>query len=286
VTYPTTSYGSPQEPPVCPRHPDRVSYVRCQRCGRPTCPECARTAPVGVQCVDCVAEQAKAQPRTRPAGLGPRGPVATYAIIGLTALSFLLQQVLPYEDWEGRLIFAPSVGHGEPWRLLTVALLHAGILHILMNMWALWVVGPFLEAALGRARFVALYVLSAIGGSVLLTVLAQHDWDLWRTGNVGASGAVFGLFGAVLVVLRRTGGNARSMLVVIGVNLVFGFVVANIAWQAHVGGLLVGTALGAAYAYLPRAYRRWGSVGATALTAVVLAAAASWVYASTELPFL
>lgn len=286
MTYTTTPYGSPTAPPVCPRHPDRISYVTCQRCGRPTCPECARTAPVGVQCVDCVAEQAKKQGSAPRVGLGPRGPVVTYAIIGITVLSYLLQVVLPSADWYDRLIFAPVLGHEGPWRFLTVALLHGGILHILMNMWALYAVGPFLEATLGRARYIALYVLSALGGSVLLTVLARGDWDLWRTGNVGASGAVFGLFGAVLVVLRRTGGNARPMLIVIGINLVFGFVVSGIAWQAHVGGLIVGTALGAAYAYLPRERRRWGSVGATALAAVLIAAAGSWVYASTSLPYL
>jgi len=249
-----------------------------------------------VQCVDCVAEQqAAGAPRSgrasgrggaaprRISGHGARRPVATYTIIGLTVLGYVLQQVLPFEDWYVRLVFVPVIGEDEPWRFLTVTLLHGGILHLAMNMWALWVVGPFLEDALGRVRYVALYLLSAVGGSAMLVILAQWDVSLWGQAVVGASGAIFGLFGAVVLVLRKIGGNARSMLLVIGVNLVFGFVVSGIAWQAHIGGLVAGVLLGAAYVQLPAAYRRWGSVAATVVLAGVIWAATAHAYGTLDL---
>ncbi|WP_448058395.1 rhomboid family intramembrane serine protease [Cellulomonas hominis] len=267
----------PTAPPVCPRHPDRVSYVRCQRCGRPVCPECQRPAPVGIQCVDCVAEAARGQraPRTALGAPAVQGrPVVTITIIALCVVSFVLQQV-PELDWTQRLAFSPAAGEVEPYRFLTAAFLHSprSLFHILFNMIALWTVGPYLETMLGRWRFVALYLLSAIGGSVGVLLLADPSSIDWIRGTLGASGAVFGLFGAVLVVLRRMGRNAQSIVVVIVLNGVIGFVVPNIAWQAHLGGLVVGAALGAAFAYAPRDRRRSTDVAAVAVLAVLLVAA-------------
>jgi membrane associated rhomboid family serine protease len=243
-------------PPVCPRHPDRVSYVRCQRCGRPACPECQRPAAVGIQCVDCVREAARSAPVVRTS-LGGRlrggRPVVTLTIVALCVVSYLLQRV--DAGWTARWAFAPFAGEVEPWRFLTAAFLHSpgSLLHILFNMYALWLVGPYLEQALGRWRFVALYLLTAVGGQVGVTLLASADQGGgWFTPVVGASGAVFGLFGAVLVVLRRLGRDARQILVFLVLNAVIGFVVPGIAWQAHLGGLVTGLALGAAFAYAPR----------------------------------
>ncbi|MFI2754965.1 rhomboid family intramembrane serine protease [Cellulomonas sp. P22] len=268
----STGTPPPVDLPVCPRHPDRVSYVRCQRCGRPTCPECQRQAAVGIQCVDCVAEAARTQREPRTALGAPVStgrPVVTITIIALCVVSFLLQLIVA--GWTGLWVFKPFLGESEPWRFLTSAFLHSSsIVHILFNMVALWMVGPYLEAVLGRARFAALYVLSAIGGSVGVLLLASPDALSWYQGVVGASGAVFGLFGAVLVVLRRLGRDARSILVIIALNIVIGFVVPQIAWQAHLGGLAVGALLGAAYAYAPVAHRRAVGIGATTLMAVVL----------------
>src|SRR3954468_10310011 len=143
-----------QQAPVCPRHPDRVSYVRCQRCGRPTCPECQRTAAVGVQCVDCVREQARTTPvgRTVFGGRVRDGrPVVTYALIAACLVSFLLQRV-PGLDISGRFAFAPGVAQDEPWRFITSAFLHSTsfIPHIALNMFVLYQVGPYLEERLGR----------------------------------------------------------------------------------------------------------------------------------------
>jgi membrane associated rhomboid family serine protease len=271
-----------EQPPVCPRHPDRVSYVRCQRCGRPACPECQRPAAVGVQCVDCVREAARAAPAVRTT-LGGRArggrPVVTLTIIALCVVSYLLQRVVP--GWSNQWAFSPAAGEVEPWRFLTAAFLHSRgtLLHILFNMYALWLVGPYLEQTLGRWRFVALYVLAAIGGQVGVMLLASPFQQAWFTGVVGASGAVFGLFGAILVVLRRLGRDARQILVFLAINGVLGFVLPGIAWQAHLGGLLTGLALGAAYAYAPRDRRDAVSVAATVGVAVLLATLAMLKYA-------
>lgn len=262
-----------EQPPVCPRHPDRISYVRCQRCGRPACPECQRPAAVGVQCVDCVRQAARATPSARTA-LGGRlhggRPVVTLTIIGLCVASYLLQRAVP--TWTSQWAFSPAAGEVEPWRFVTAAFLHArgSLLHIAFNMYALYLAGPYLEQTLGRARFVTLYLLSAIGGQVGVTLLASPVEPAWFTGVVGASGAVFGLFGAVLVVLRRLGRDARQILVFLAINGALGFVLPGIAWQAHLGGFVTGLALGAAYAYAPRERRLTVGVGASVAVALAL----------------
>jgi membrane associated rhomboid family serine protease len=273
-------------PPVCPRHPDRISYVRCQRCGRPVCPECQRQAAVGVHCVDCVRDAARTAPTPRTAFGAPLRdgrPLVTYTLIGLNIVSYVLQMVVagPRLDWTQVLIFAPFLGEYEPWRFLTAAFLHGSTLHIAFNMFALWVVGQNLELALGRARFLALYGLAAVGGAVMVLLLASPDpGGDWTRGLVGASGAVFGLFGAILLVLRRLGRSARPIVTIIAINAVIGFVVPNISWQAHLGGLLVGALLGAGYAYAPRKRRREVSLAVTVGVAVLLAVLAMLRYAA------
>jgi membrane associated rhomboid family serine protease len=241
-------------------------------------------APVGVQCVDCVREaQSSVRPARTVLGAPVRGgrPVVTLSIIALCAVSYVLQLTLGWQDWTSRWAFAPVLGESEPWRFLTSAFMHSEQpLHILLNMYALWIVGPELERMLGRVRFVVLYVLSAIGGSVAVLLFADPTTVSWFTGTVGASGAVFGLFGAILIVLRRLGRDARAILVIIGLNFAIGFFVPNISWQGHLGGLVTGTVVGALYAFAPRAHRRSVSIAGTALVAVVLVVAAMLRYAS------
>ncbi len=241
---------------------------------------------MGIQCVDCVRESARQAPTVRTA-LGGKArsgpPVVTFTIIGLCVVSWLLQLVTG-GTWTNLLAFAPWVGELQPYRFLTAAFLHStSPVHILFNMYALWITGPFLEQQLGRARFTALYLLSALGGSVGYLVLAGGPTaEAWYTPVVGASGAVFGLFGAILLVLRRTGRNAMQIVVLIGINFAIGLFFDGIAWQAHLGGLVVGLALGAAFAYAPKARRTLFSVGATVVVAVVLAAAAWLTYVSAD----
>ncbi|MGZ0712189.1 rhomboid family intramembrane serine protease (plasmid) [Coraliomargarita sp. W4R53] len=235
----------------CYRHPDRQSFVLCQRCLRTICPECQTPAAVGVICPECLRDQQKAQtPAQRTAqrrwsrsrSVTDSRPLATYAIIGITALSFLVQLIPGFgKDVESALLFwAPALypnltGLFEPWRLFTVALVHSGLWHLGLNMLALFMIGRTLEPILGRARFIALYLLSTLGGSVAVALLS------FGTPVVGASGAIFGLFGALLIIGRHLGGNVMGIAVVLGINLVIGFIPGyNVSWQAHVGGLVTG----------------------------------------------
>ena len=272
------SYGSPaagpQAAPVCPRHPDRVSYVSCQRCGRPACPECQRPAPVGFHCVDCVRELAGPAPRTAYGAVARPGgrPLMTILLIADCALVYVLHWAVPNSFVYQEYAYATVLTGAEPYRMLTAAFLHAQsfILHIVVNMYTLWIFGQALEPLLGRARFLAVYLLSAVGGSVGYFLLTPPNLG----GVVGASGAVFGLFGAMFVVMRQRGGDSRQLLVLIAVNAVLGFVVPQIAWQAHLGGLVTGALATAAIAYAPRGRFRgvvqWGGM---AVVAVILAVA-------------
>ena len=278
-------YPSGTATPVCPRHPDRVSYVRCQRCGRPTCPECQRPAPVGIQCVDCVAAAQRAirSPRT-PWGTQVRDgrPVVTITLIGLCVVSYVLQ-LATSGAWTEQWIFSPAIGRIEPWRFLTAGFLHSesSIFHLAFNMYALWIVGPFLEQMLDRWRYLALYLLSAIAGSVGVLLLANPASPIsWQGGVVGASGAVFGLFGAILVVMRRLGRDAKQIITVIGLNIAIGFVVPGIAWQAHLGGLAMGALLAVLYVHTPAERSRVVAVVATVGAALVLPLLAILRYAS------
>lgn len=267
---------------MCPRHPDRVAYVRCQRCGRPTCPECQRPAAVGVQCVDCVAQAARSTRSARTlfgATVREGRPVVTLTIIALCAVSWVLQLTTP--SWTSQWAFAPWIAQEEPWRFLTAAFLHSrSPLHILFNMYALWLVGPFLEQAFGRARFLALYVLAAVGGSVGVLLLASPYEASWMQAVVGASGAVFGLFGAIIPVLRRMGRDAGQIVVLIAINMALPLFVGGIAWQAHVGGLVVGLVIGAGYAAAPRERQRLVGWALPAVVAVALVGLTVWKYST------
>jgi len=272
--------GTPQVP-VCPRHPDRVSYVRCQRCARPACPECQRPAAVGIQCVDCVNEAQARVPVTRTV-LGGRArggrPVVTITLIALCVVAYLAQRV-PGLTVTGNFIFMPALGPYEPYRFLTSAFLHGGTLHLALNMYALWIVGSVLEPALGRWRFTALYLLSAVGGSVAVLLLANPADPSWSTSVVGASGAVFGLFAAIFIVMRKFGRDATQILILIALNFVLGFVFAGISWQSHLGGAITGALLALAYAYAPRIRRTLVGVIATAGVAALLVVMAVARYA-------
>jgi len=282
-----------QAEPVCPRHPDRVSYVRCQRCNQPTCPECQRPAAVGIQCVDCVREGQKTMrmPRTQfGATVTPGGrPVVTLAIVVICAVVWLLQQVSPQVTRD--LAFVPVLGSTEPWRFLTAAFAHSPgqVLHILFNMYALWQIGQYLEPMLGRIRFAILYLVSAFGGSVGYLLLASPpplpltqtgiDHSSWVVSMVGASGAVFGLFGALLVLNRHLGRSSGPMFGVLAINAVLGFVVPGIAWQAHLGGLLTGAALAGVITLTAPQNRRRLQLPALVTVTVLLAIAAVAKYA-------
>ena len=274
-----------QQEPVCPRHLDRVAYVRCQRCGRPTCPECQRPAAVGIQCVDCVREGQKSirLPRTQfGAKVTAAGrPVVTLTIIGICVVVWLAQKASP--TFSAALDFWPPAVRSQPWRFLTSAFEHDTYstlpLHILFNMYALWVVGQYLEPLLGRVRFAILYLVSAIGGSVGLLLLAtpsipQIGGSSWDTHAVGASGAVFGMFLALLLLNRHLGRSTAGIGVVILINFAYGFIASNIAWQAHLGGAITGAACAGVLIVTARSERRRWQLPALALLLVILVALA------------
>ena len=249
--------------PVCPRHPERESYVRCQRCDRPACPECQRPAAVGVHCVDCVRESARAAPRLRTtfgARQGSSRPVVTWTVIGLCVL-LNVGQYIPGLGLTQKLMLVPAWTAAEPWRLLTSAFLHdTGLpLHLLLNMYVLYLIGPYLEGMFGHVYYAFVYLLTALGGSAGYILIAggygRQGAAVYLTSALGASGAVFGLFGAYAVVQRRLNRDLTQIAIVLAINLVLGFVVARIAWQAHLGGLVVGAACAAVLAYAPRRSR-------------------------------
>jgi len=279
---PSTDSGVYSSAPTCFRHPGRETYVSCVRCGRPACPDCLRSAAVGQQCVECI-RQANRGSRQATAPFGGRvssTPVVTWTLIALNVLVYVVELAYSKAIDYGAMIggaYDPAlhepvgVAVGDWYRLFSSAFLHEppgsgiGILHIAFNMWALYVVGPALEQMLGRWRFLTVYLVSALGGSVLYYLLAPAN-----ASALGASGAIFGLFGAWFVVARRLRLNAGMVVGLIVINLVISFTVAGIAWEAHVGGLVAGAALTAAYAYAPRASRTLVQVGATVALVVLL----------------
>lgn len=171
-------------------------------------------------------------------GSRPR-PIVTYLLIGACTIVFLLQNLIP--NLTVNLAFVPVLEFAQPWRFLTAAFLHGSLTHLLFNMLALYSVGVGMEIVLGKVRFLWIYLISAIGGGVGQTVSAYFHTPDWVGWSVGASGAVFGLFGGIFVVQRMLKISTASILALIGINLVIGFMVPGIAWQAHLGGLIVGT---------------------------------------------
>lgn len=289
------SAASPQALPTCPRHPGEVSFVRCQRCERPTCPACQRPAAVGVQCVDCVKETQRSAPVMRSVfgGRAATGrPVVTISIIAICAVVYVGQ--LASDRVTNDLMFAPVLGDTEPWRFLTAAFVHQPTwpLHILFNMYALWICGQYLEPLLGRVRFLALYLIAAIGGSVGYELLASVPTSVndingsgWFTPTVGASGAVFGCFIAVVVLNRHLGREIGPMIGLIVINAAIPFFASGIAWQAHVGGSVTGGVVALAITALGRERRQLQWV-ALAGVLVLLVVAAVVRYQTVSLPFL
>ena len=282
--------------PVCYRHPDRETYVRCTRCDRPICPECMREASVGHQCPECVNEGRRSVRPARTAfggGAAGRRGLVTRILIALNVLAMVLSILsdrggdsmaggsglggllggeTPLTSWGAVLSYAPyvdfgpvhGVASGEWYRLVTAMFLHYGLLHLLLNMYALWVLGRDLEALLGPLRFLGLYLVAGLGGNVAAYLFSQPN-----EASAGASTAIFGLFAAVFVIMRRLGRDTSAIVPILVINLIFTFTVPNISIPGHVGGLVTGAAMGWVLAYAPRMRR---SVFQAAGTAVILVA--------------
>ena len=238
--------------PVCYRHPDRITGLSCTRCGRSICVECSHDAAVGQLCPECAKPDDRHRVVTRKQIIGRpsfgTAPVSM-GIIAFTAAIFLIGALSPdAERWlfVNLAQFNILVSAGEWWRVFSAALLHASIMHILFNMYALYLFGPRLEQQVGSPAFAALYLASAgAGGAAAYVLLGTTS----TTPLVGASGAIFGLFGAWIFVawrMRNTPGG-RSMftnlMVLLGINLALPLFIPNIAWEAHLGGLVAGFAI-------------------------------------------
>ncbi len=273
--------------PGCWWHPNRATGLRCTRCDRPACPDCLREASVGYQCIDCVqaGRQAdRAQRRQyRGAGYGTRTvagavpaeravvtPVliainlALFVLTVIQAQSLMQNELAPIE--QDSMMWTPGVVfNGEWWRLLTSGFFHIGPLHVAVNMFSLWVLGRDIELLLGRVRFLAVYVLSLFGGSVAVMLFDQIDRP-----SAGASGAIYGLLGGLLVAVLRLRLNPVPALVVIAVNIAISIGIPNISLLAHLGGLVVGALVTAAMVYAPEKNRAFWQAGAVALLAVAL----------------
>jgi membrane associated rhomboid family serine protease len=291
VTEAASGSGSAEQAaPTCYRHPDRETWIRCQRCDRPICPDCMRSAAVGFHCPECVKEGARTTRQGRTAYGGQRSGdprATTFVLIGLNVLVWLaimatgggrsrLVDLLALLPGTGRVSVGPDgsatlvhgVAGGDWWQVLTSAFVHISPLHVGFNMVALYFLGPMLEGLLGRARFLALYLVSALVGSAAVMWLSPPGQV-----TLGASTAIFGLMGTYAVVALKVGGQAQSVFAWIGINLVLTFTLANISWQGHLGGLVGGALIGAAMAYAPRQQRALVQWGATGLVAVLALAA-------------
>jgi membrane associated rhomboid family serine protease len=233
------------------------------------------TASVGFQCPECVqaGRRMQREARTVLGGKPTASTSVTSAIIGLSLIAFVGQMSMGISASAMRFGMLPSgiALAGEWWRLLSAAFLHGGVLHIAFNMYILWIVGQQLERILGHSRFLALYLVSAIGGSV-----ASYAFSAFHTVSVGASGAVFGLMGAFVVTGRRLRFDVSQIVVLIGLNTVIGFVVPGIDWRAHMGGLLTGAVLALIYARAPRRGRSTWQWSGVAVVVVAVMAFAGW----------
>jgi len=276
---------------TCYRHPDRETGVSCSDCGRGICPDCMVFAPVGIRCPDHSGQPqgaARLTQSVRRAGYEGTGALVTKVLIALNVGVFLanlaqgaslgsnggslfIDGALIGRAFDGEKLI--GVAEGEWWRLGTAAFLHGGIIHLGMNMLMLWWIGSPMEQAIGRARFLGLYLVSGLAGSAGALLLSKPE-----ALTVGASGAIFGILGAALVFERQRnyvlGGSALSIIVL---NLVFTFAIPNISIGGHLGGLAGGALAALALSRFGRthaAYGKPGLVGMAGLVAVGLVSVA------------
>ncbi|HEV2796373.1 MAG TPA: rhomboid family intramembrane serine protease [Nocardioides sp.] len=290
--------------PTCYRHPDRETWIRCQRCDKPICPDCMRDAAVGFHCPDCVREASRGSRQNRAMYGGERSAdprLTTYVLIGINAIVWLaitatggsgsrltallslsprgrceltdgsgryypdvpdagVCSTLPITQWQA------GVSDGGWWQMVTSMFTHVDVWHIGLNMMALYILGPALERIMGRTRFLMVYLLGGLAGSVMVLWLSDPEGS-----TLGASGAVYALLGGLLVTFRK----ARLDTSWLMQNLALGVVITiagwrYISWQGHLGGLLGGLVVAAIIAYSPRTQRSLVQWGGTALLTLVL----------------
>ena len=274
---------------TCYRHGDRRAGVRCQRCGRPICPDCMNQASVGFHCPECIRGAGQRVYTARSLRQAAGKPVVSLTLVGINLAVFLLSTAAAggtagggpsafQVDWaligEGLTRTGlVGVAEGEWYRLVTGGFLHANLLHIGFNMFALWILGRQLEPVIGRAAFAAVYFASMLAGSLGVMVAAPQDL------TVGASGAVFGLFGYALVLQWSRGINPMDTGLggIILINLLFTFAVPGISIGGHVGGLIGGVVAGVLFDVVRPRLRAPAWIGTTLVAAFGLACAVASV---------
>ncbi len=236
------SYGLPADAappaPACYRHPERETWIRCTRCQRPICPECMTAASVGYQCPACVDDgRSQGEIRTTFGGRIRHDAAVTRALIGVCVFLFVTITLMDLAGGLARWGMQPLAiaVEGEWFRLGSSVFLHAGWLHLGFNMFILYMLGIPLERALGHGRFLTLFLISGVGGAV-----ASYWFSPVRTLSVGASGAIFGLMAAWIIVGRRLNRDVSSIVALLGINVVLGFVISGVDWRAHLGGAVTG----------------------------------------------
>jgi membrane associated rhomboid family serine protease len=234
-----------QQRQTCYRHPSRETGVSCSNCGRPICPDCMTSTPVGMRCPDCARQTTKV--RAGPGAFSPTAGKmpATITLIAINVIVFVIElagggsgsisgggSVIHDAGLRG-----PDVANGDWWRVITGGFLHAGFLHLLLNMYVLYVAGSILEPAIGTPRFLGIYFVSLIAGSLGALIVDPNSL------TVGASGAIFGLMAAVVVIARGRGVEqiASQFGLFIVLNLVLTFSISGISVGGHIGGLIAGT---------------------------------------------
>ena len=221
----------------CKNHPEKETYVRCTRCENYICTDCMRSASIGYQCPSCASDSTpviKGINRNRFIPSQKNTQVTKFLSISLLVayvFQFLLGDVLIANF----ALFAPSVANGQWWLLITAGFLHGSIFHLLFNVYILWVIGSQLESIVGKTKFVVIYFVSLLGGS-----FASHLFSPSGSYSIGASGAIFGLMGAMLVVGRKRNLDISQITTLVVINVVIGFVLSGIDWRAHLGGLAAG----------------------------------------------
>jgi membrane associated rhomboid family serine protease len=232
-------------PDVCYRHPDRETSVKCSRCGRPICPDCMYDSPVGMRCPECAGQRARSR---RVAIRRAENPYGTYALIALNVIVFIAELSggggAASLEGGGRLVadgglLGPAVAdQGEWYRIVTSGFLHAGPLHLFLNMFVLYILGTILEEGIGTVRMLGIYFVSLLAGSFGALLLDPNEL------TVGASGAVYGIMAATFLVARQRGVEQLASQIGLWVilNLAFTFTVPGISIGGHLGGLAGGAA--------------------------------------------
>ena len=263
---------------TCYRHPDRETGVSCQRCDRYICVDCATPGAIGFLCPEDAGDRVKIH-RSRFAQSPFQAAPVTLVLIAINFLIYIALFVIP--DFEQQVVLVKYYQDSELGlisRVITSGFAHSttDILHILFNMYSLYILGTIIEPMIGKLRFLALYFLAMFGGAIAFIWFAPFE-----SAVVGASGAIFGLMGAYLVLLRALRLDASQMYVVIGINLLFGFS-PGIAWQAHVGGLVVGAAVAAILAMTRSKAQR--ALQISLLVGLTVVLSGLWVYGNSMLP--